>query len=244
MTRPVPELSAARKANRARPLGERAIEVMRLQHLSPRTVKAYLGWMRRYHEFNQRKDPLLFGADRVTAFLSHLASDLDVSASTQNQALSALLFLYREVLGVQLPWLDNVVRAKSTRRLPVVLSREEVRAVITQLEGAPRVMAALLYGAGLRLMECCKLRVKDVDFQRSQLIVREGKGDKDRVTLLPTGLQAALRAQLGMTREQHRADVAKGAGWVELPHALASRTFRARGAPLRSCAPESREGRR
>jgi integron integrase len=193
---------------------------MRLRHLSPRTEEAYLSWMRRYHEFNRRQDPALFGAERVTEFLSLLATEQNVSASTQNQALSALLFLYREVLGLELPWLDEVVRAKRPQRLPVVLSRDEVAAVIHEMVGVPRLMAALLYGSGLRLLECCRLRVKDLDFQRSQLLVREGKGDKDRSTLLPATLHQALRAQVDAVRVQHQADLAKGAGWVELPHAL------------------------
>jgi len=198
----------------------RALEAMKARHLSPRTIEAYLGWMRRYHEINDRKEPARFGAERVTAFLNHLATDLDVSASTQNQALSALLFLYREVLGVTLPWLDDLVRARRSQRLPVVLSREEVAAVLAQMAGPTRLMATLLYGAGLRLMECCRLRVKDLDFQRQQLIVREGKGNKDRVTLLPASLHAALRAQVEEARIQHEADVRRGAGWVELPHRL------------------------
>ncbi len=203
-----------------RPLGQRAREAMRLRHLSPRTEDAYLGWMRRYHEFNDRKDPVLFGAEQVTAFLSHLATDIEVSASTQNQALAALLFLYRHVLEVDLPWLDEVVRAKRPERLPVVLSREEVRAVISQMEGRPRLMATVLYGSGVRLMECCCLRVKDLDFQRQQLIVRQGKGRKDRVTLLPRLLHEPLRAQLEVDRVQHQADLDRGAGWVELPDGL------------------------
>jgi integron integrase len=176
--------------------------------------------MRRYHEFNQRRDPALFGAERVTALLNHLATDQRVSASTQNQALSALLFLYREVCHVDLPWLDELVRAKRSQRLPVVLSRDEVRAVIDHLNGVHRLMAALLYGAGLRLMECCRLRVKDIDFGRRQLVVREGKGDKDRVAVLPASLHGPLRAHLDAVHAQHQADVVQGAGWVELPNAL------------------------
>ena len=203
-----------------RPLGERARAAMRLRHLSPRTEEAYLGWMRRYHEFNGRRDPAGFGAERVTAFLNQLVSERDVSASTQNQALSALLFLYRDVLELALPWLDGLVRAQRPARLPVVLSRDEVRAVLRALDGAPQLMTALLYGAGLRVLECCQLRVKDIDFDRHQIIVREGKGDKDRVALLPVGLRAALRAQLEQARLQHEADRARGAGWVELPKAF------------------------
>ncbi|MBL8615682.1 MAG: integron integrase [Deltaproteobacteria bacterium] len=204
-----------------RPLGERAREAMRLRHLSPRTEEAYLGWMRRYHEFNGRRDPARFGAEQVTAFLTQLVRERDVSASTQNQALSALLFLYREVLGIDLPWLDELVRAQRPARLPVVLSRDEVRAVLREMDGTPRLMSALLYGAGLRLLECCQLRVKDLDFDRSQIVVREGKGDKDRVALLPVGLRAPLRAQVEQARAQHEADLARGAGWVELPDAWA-----------------------
>lgn len=147
-------------------------------------------------------------------------SERDVSASTQNQALSALLFLYRDVLELDLPGLDGLVRAQRPARLPVVLSRDEVRAVLRALDGAPQRMTALLYGAGLRVLECCQLRVKDIDFDRHQIIVREGKGDKDRVALLPVGLRAALRAQLEQARVQHEADRARGAGWVELPKAF------------------------
>jgi integron integrase len=143
-----------------------------------------------------------------------------VSASTQNQALAALLFLYRDVLGVDLPWLDDVVRAKRSTRLPTVLSREEVRLVLSNLSGTPRLMATMLYGSGLRLLECCQLRVKDVDLDRRQVVVREGKGDKDRVTVLPARLRGAIEAQVARVEEQHRADVARGVGWVAMPHAL------------------------
>lgn len=193
---------------------------MRLRHLSPRTEEAYIGWMRKYHDFNGRRDPAQFGAEQVTAFLNHLAIDLNVSASTQNQALAALLCLYRDVLEIELPWLEQLVRARRSERLPVVLSREEVRAVVAHLDGVPRLMATLLYGSGLRLMECCQLRVKDLDFQRQQLVVRQGKGDKDRVTLLPRMLHAPLRRQLKAAHAQHEADLARGAGWVDLPHGL------------------------
>ena len=194
---------------------------MRVKHLSPRTEEAYLGWMRRYHEFHGRKDPATLGAAHVTAFLSALATERKVAASTQNQALAALLFLYREVLGVELPWLDDVVRARGQERLPVVLSREEVRAVLCEMQGVTRLMATMLYGSGLRLLECCRLRVKDVDFGRRQIVVRRGKGDKDRVTMLPAIVADDLAAHLERVRTQHRSDVERGAGWVELPDALA-----------------------
>jgi integron integrase len=160
------------------------------------------------------------GAPEVTAFLTSLAVHDKVAASTQNQALSALLFLYREVLGVELPWLDDVVRAKRPQHLPVVLTRDEVRAVLQRLDGVPRLMALLLYGAGLRLLECCRLRVKDVDFARNQILIRDGKGHKDRVTMLPAAVKTALALHLAGAREQHQADLRHGAGWVELPGAL------------------------
>ena len=193
---------------------------MELRHLSPRTIKAYLGWMRRFHAFHGGRHPERLGPEEVTAFLNHLATRRQVSASTQNQALSAILFLYREVLGLELPWLDGLVRAKRKPRLPVVLSRQEVRAVLGQLRGTPQLMATLLYGSGLRLMECCRLRVQDLDFHRRQIIVRRGKGDKDRVTLLPRASAVALERHLARARQQHREDVRRGAGWVELPQGM------------------------
>ncbi len=161
------------------------------------------------------------GAAEVAQFLTSLAVEDKVAASTQNQALSALLFLYREVLGVDLPWLDDVVRAKRPQYLPVVLTRDEVRAVLERLDGVPRLMGILLYGAGLRLLECCRLRVKDVDFAANQLVIGDGKGRKDRVTMLPAAVKAALAAHIERGREQHQTDLRQGAGRVELPGALA-----------------------
>jgi integron integrase len=160
------------------------------------------------------------GAPEVTAFLTSLAVDGRVAASTQNQALSALLFLYRDVLGVDLPWLDGIVRAKRPGRLPVVLTREEVLAGLQRLDGVPRLMACLLYGAGLRVLECCRLRVQDLDFAANQIIVRGGKGDKDRVTVLPGLVKTDLARHLAEVRAQHQRDLAVGAGWVEVPTAL------------------------
>jgi integron integrase len=194
---------------------------MRLKHLSPRTEEAYLTWMRRYYDFHGRKDPASLGADHLTAFLNSLATQRRAAASTQNQALAALIFLYREVLGRDFPWLDDLVRAKGPSRLPVVLSRDEVRAILSHMDGVPRLMATLLYGSGLRLLECCRLRVKDIDFARHQILVRRGKGDKDRATMLPTMIAAVLSMHLGRVRAQHQRDVANGAGWVDLPGALA-----------------------
>jgi len=161
------------------------------------------------------------GAAELTQYLSSLAIDGNVAASTQNQALSALLFLYREVLKQELPWLDDIVRAKRPARLPVVLTRDEVRAVIRQLHGTPRLMAILMYGSGLRLLECARLRVKDVDFGRHQTVVRTGKGDKDRIMTLPTVVRAELSQHLDAVKKQHDLDLRQGAGWVELPWALA-----------------------
>ncbi|MFQ5767839.1 MAG: integron integrase [Acidobacteriota bacterium] len=201
-------------------LGEKARRAIRLRHLSRRTEEAYLHWMHRFFEFHGRRNPAGLGAAEVTAFLNDLASRRQVAASTQNQALAALLFLYREVLGLDLPWLVDLVRAKGPQRLPVVLTRGEVRAVLSRMEGVPRLMATLLYGSGLRLLECCRLRVKDLDFHRCHLLVRRGKGQKDRATMLPAALRDPLREQLRRVRQQHEADLAQGAGWVELPGAL------------------------
>jgi integron integrase len=177
--------------------------------------------MYRFYEFCDRRDPAQLGGQEVSDFLTHLAVHAQVSASTQNQALAALLFLFRQVLGLDLPWMKDIVRAKRTRRLPVVLTRHEVRAVLDAMEGTPRLMASLLYGSGLRLLECCRLRIKDLDFATCEITVRQGKGDKDRRTMLPAFLVLELQAQLRQVQEQHTRDVAAGAGWVELPGALA-----------------------
>jgi len=196
---------------------------MRLRHFSARTEEAYLGWMRRYHEFHGRRDPAGLGAEHVTAFLNELATHRRVAAATQNQALAALLFLYRDVLGFQLPWLDDLIRARPPVHLPVVLTRDEVRAVLARIDGAARLMATMLYGCGLRLLECCRLRIKDVDFGRNQITVRGGKGDKDRATMLPIAVKSQLALHVERVRAQHGRDLAGGAGWVELPGALAKK---------------------
>jgi site-specific recombinase XerD len=164
---------------------DRVRAVIRARHYSWRTEKAYAAWIRRFILFHGKRHPTEMGAAEVTQFLSALVVDKDVAASTQNQALSAILFLYRDVLEQDLPWLDDVVRSKRPARLPVVLTREEVGAVLQRMNGVPRLMAILLYGAGLRLLECAHLRVKDVDLARNQITVRAGKGDRDRVTMLP-----------------------------------------------------------
>jgi integron integrase len=194
---------------------------IRLKHYSLRTEQAYSDWIRRFIRFHGKRHPREMGAAEVEAFLTHLAVEGKVAASTQNQAKSALLFLYKEVLESELPWLDNVEQAKAPKRLPVVLTRAEVQALLTRLEGTRWLMASLLYGAGLRLMECLRLRVKDVDFARKEILVRDGKGFKDRVTMLPVALVEPLRAHLERVRELHRQDIAEGFGAVHLPYALA-----------------------
>jgi len=196
---------------------------VRERHYSPRTEKAYVGWTRRFVLFHGRRLPAEMGAAEVSQFLSALATRWRVSASTQNQAVSALLFLYREVLRLPLGDFTNVVRARKPVRRPLVLSRSEVDAVLSRMQGTPRLMAALMYGAGLRLMECCRLRIKDVDFERRQIVVRDGKGDRDRVTLLPARLVAPLRTQIAGVRRQHEADLAAGRGAAVLPQALEQR---------------------
>ena len=195
-------------------------QAARLRHYSPRTEQAYVRWAKRFILFHNRRHPAELGGEEVTAFLSWLAEERRVSASTQTQALSALLFLYRHVLMLELPWMTEVVRAPARPRLPVVLSREEVRAVIRRMQGSERLVVMLLYGAGLRLLEALRLRVKDIDFDMDQIVVRGGKGDRDRITMLPQSLKAELRRHLSEVRVLHERDLGRGAGVVELPHAL------------------------
>lgn len=191
-----------------------------MRHASPRTIEAYGRWVRRFIRFAGRRNPGSLGPREVTEFLSSLATVDKVSASTQNQALAALLFLYKEVLGKPLEFLDQLVYAKRAVRLPVVLSRSEVALVLSQLTPPWSLMAKLLYGAGLRLMECVTLRVKDIDFERHQLTVRRGKGAKDRVTLLPASLEPALREHLHHRALEHERSLSQGAGRVVVPSAL------------------------
>lgn len=199
---------------------DRVVAELRLRHYSPRTEEAYLHWIRRFVAHHLPRHPRELAADEVAAFLSRLATDDRVAAATQNQALAAVLFLYRIVLGIDLPWLDDLVRAPRPVRLPVVLSRDEVRAVLSAVDGVPRLVASLLYGSGLRLLEAATLRIKDLDFDRCTLTVRSGKGDKDRQTVFPRVLHPQFRSHLAHVERQHRADLARGAGWVELPGAL------------------------
>jgi integron integrase len=193
---------------------------MRTRHFSRRTEKSYLAWIRRYIVFHNERHPARLGATDITGYLSFLATTRHVSASTQNQAFAAILFLYRHVLGRQLLGLEETQRARRPQRLPLVLSREEVHAVLRRLRGRPYLMCALMYGAGLRLLECCRLRVKDVDLARREVTVRDGKGRKDRVTVLPERLLEPLRAHLARVERQHSADLEHHAGYVAMPDAL------------------------
>ena len=197
------------------------------RHYSRRTEEAYVHWTRRYIYFHGKRHPSELGEAAVTAFLNHLASDRKVAASTQNQALSALLFLYKEALGMELDWLDGLVRAKRPQRLPVVLTKSEVGNLLQGLDGTPRLMAELLYGTGMRLMECLRLRVKDVDFGYRQVLIRDGKGEKDRITMLPQSLVESLHAQLRRAKQLHELDLREGYGEVHLPYALARKYPRA-----------------
>jgi integron integrase len=193
---------------------------IRKRHYSYRTEKQYVAWIARYIQFHDGQHPKALGGREVEAFLSHLATTRNVAAATQAQALAALLFLYKRVLRVDLPWLGNVTRARRPKRLPVVLTRQEVQRLLNQLHGPYRVIASLLYGSGLRLLEALRLRVKDLDLTTRTLTVRDGKGFKDRVTVIPDSLIAPLRIRLARLREIHDAAVAAGFGGVELPHAL------------------------
>jgi len=199
---------------------DRVREAIRSRHYSRNTEDASVPWIKRFIFFHGKRHPMEMGAPEITQFLSSLALEGRVAASTQNQALSALLLLYREVLQQDLPWLEGIVRAKRPIRLPVVLTRDEVQAVMTHLRGTPNLIATLLYGAGLRLLECAQLRVKDVDFGVNHILVRDGKGQKDRVTLLPATVKADLARHLEAVSQQHQRDLGKGAGWVALPGAL------------------------
>jgi integron integrase len=197
--------------------------LIRTRHYSYRTEQTYVHWIKQFILFHGKRHPAEMGAAEVTKFLSYLAVSRQVAASTQNQALAALLFLYRQTLGIDLPWLDNVVRAKKPARLPVVLTREEVRLLLSQLGQQNWLMASLLYGSGLRLKECLRLRVKDIDFDYKQIVVRDAKGDKNRVTMLPASLIEPLRKHLTYVSSIHLRDLREGFGKVNLPYALAKK---------------------
>jgi integron integrase len=224
--RPDPPSVPAVKTGKPRLL-DQVRTAIRARHYSRQTEKTYLYWIRYFIYFHDKRHPAELGGPEVSAFLSWLAVDRKVAAATQNQALSALLFLYKRVLGRDLPWFDDLVRAKRPVRLPVVLTESEVQQILARLEGSKWLMASLLYGAGLRLNECLKLRVKDVDFAYRQILVRDGKGAKDRVTMLPEAVVQPLQAHLGKVRALHLRDRAQGYGETWLPHALARKYPRA-----------------
>jgi integrase len=187
-------------------------QAIRTRHYSPRTEETYVHWIKRFIYFHGKRHPAEMAEAEIARFLSNLATESHVSASTQNQALNALLFLYREVLRKEIGYVDGVIRAKRLRRLPVVLTKGEVKSVLGCLTGTPWLMAMLLYGAGLRLMECCRLRVKDIDFAQNEILVRAGKGDKDRHTTLPAVVKDPLLRHLHVVRRQHEKGRRKGHG--------------------------------
>lgn len=206
---------------RPRKLIDQVRQALRVRHYSIRTEEAYVNWITRYILYHDKRHPGEMGAPEVQAFLTHLALEQHVAASTQNQALSALLFLYRHVLEKELDARIDAVRARKPARLPSVLHREEVKAFLADLTGAHQLMAQLLYGSGLRLMECVRLRVKDVDFAQHLIVVRDGKGMRDRITILPESLIPPLHEHLQRVRRQHTQDIQNGYGAVYLPDALA-----------------------
>ena len=212
----------ARKSPPARQprLLDRVIAALRARHYSKRTEQAYLHWIKRYIYFHQKRHPAEMGELEMNTFLSHLALKENVSASTQNQALSALLFLYRHVLGREIGKIGEVIRARKPKRLPVVLTPNETKAVLANLSGEKWLMASLLYGAGLRLIECLRLRIQDVDFARMEIAVRDGKGGKDRIVMLPTSLVQPLQEHLSKVKKIHEQDLTDGWGRVQLPNAL------------------------
>lgn len=203
-----------------RKLLDRVRDEARLRHLSLRTEETYCGWIRRFILFHRKRHPREMNAAEITQFLTDLAVNGRVAASTQNQALNALIFLYKRVLKIDLDQIRDVVRAPQRRKLPVVLTREETDAVLAHLSHENRLLASLLYGSGLRLMEAVRLRVKDIDLARGEIMVRDGKGEKDRVTMLPRSIRAALEVQLDAAKRLHNQDLKADRGEVYLPHAL------------------------
>ena len=213
---PLPEAGSSPKLK----LLDQVRHLIRARHYSRRTEEAYVHWIRRYIVFHKKMHPSEMGAADISTFLTWLAVERHVSASTQNQALAGLLFLYKDVLNVEIGSVPPVVRARTPDRLPVVLSRDEIVAFLKQLTGTERLIVMLLYGSGVRLEECLELRVKDLDFDRQQILVRQGKGRKDRVTMLPAAVRETLTAHLADVRRLHEADLARGFGRVVLPFAL------------------------
>jgi integron integrase len=221
-----PSLPTAAPQNKPKLL-DQVRDVIRRKHFSIRTEQSYVDWIRSFILFHNKRHPRDMAEAEVTQFLTHLARAGRVAASTQNQALSALLFLYKQVLKQEIGWLEGVERAKRSARLPVVLTRDEVHKIFAHLHGTPRLMAGLLYGSGLRLMECVRLRVKDIDFGYARITVRDGKGAKDRVTMLPVNLAKPLERHLKKVQAQHEEDLEAGFGSVFLPNAIARKYPRA-----------------
>jgi integron integrase len=219
----VPTLPAAASQNKPKLL-DQVRDVIRRKHFSIRTEQSYVDWIRRFILFHNKRHPRDMAEIEVTEFLTHLARDGRVAASTQNQALSALLFLYKDVLKHEIGWLEKAERAKKTPKLPVVLSRSEVKQIFAHLHGVPKLMTGLLYGSGLRLMECVRLRVKDIDFALAQIAVRDAKGGKDRITMLPVNLSEPLRRHLSRVKALHEQDLEDGFGSVHLPFAFARKS--------------------
>ncbi len=201
-------------------LADQVRDVARLRHLSLRTEETYWNWIKRFILFHGKRHPRDLDAEAVRSFLTHLAVNERVAASTQNQAFNALLFLYRQVLKLEPPNIEGVERARQTKNLPVVFTKEEANAVIAHLSGENRLIASLLYGSGLRIMEAVRLRVKDIDFSRNEVTVRDGKGEQDRLTMLPQSLNRALEVQIEVARQLHEEDLKRGGGEVYLPYAL------------------------
>jgi integron integrase len=216
-----PALTANASSSSAKPkLLDQVRKAIRTRHYSDKTEEAYVGWIKRFIFFHNKRHPAEIAEAEIARFLSSLATESNVSSSTQNQALNALLFLYKEVLDKKIGLIQGIVRAKRSRRLPVVLTKEEVKRVLSGITGTPWLMAMLLYGAGLRLMECCRLRVKDIDFSKNQIVIRAGKGDKDRYTMLPGVVKEPLLRHLQAVKRQHEEDLKRGLGRVALPNAL------------------------
>src|SRR6266542_6371272 len=206
VNQPIPTASVTTTAPKPKLL-DQVHQAIRTRHYSPKTEEAYIGWIKRYVFFHNKRHPAEIAEAEIAQFLSNLATESNVSSSTQNQALNALLFLYKEVLEKKIGLIQGIVRAKRSRRLPVVLTKEEVKRVLSGITGTPWLMAMLLYGAGLRLMECCRLRVKDIDFSKNQIVIRAGKGDKDRYTMLPGAVKEHLLHHLQAVKRQHEEDL-------------------------------------
>jgi integron integrase len=212
-------MTASTTASRPKLL-DQVRKAIRMRHYSPKTEESYVYWIKRFVFFHNKRHPAEMGEKEIAQFLSSLASELHVSAATQNQALNALLFLYRDVLRKEIGYVDGVIRAKRPHRLPVVLTRQEVKSILGILDHSDWLMVMLLYGGGLRLMECLQLRVKDIDFTTNQIVVRAGKGDKDRHTMLPAAVKEPLAKHLDGIKRLHQRDLERGLGRVTLPNAL------------------------